>query len=144
MTEQEKRLLLRELCARLPYGVKVQCSLDSTARRHIVELTGYEGKKTEALGYNANYFYINGYTSIGKDLERFQIRPYLRSMSSMTDEEKLKYVTITRLRYNDNKKPYRELTIEAIDWLNEHHFDYRGLIGMGLALEAPEGMYEKF
>ena len=60
----------------------------------------------------------------------------------MTEEEKLKYLTLTKLQYNDNKEPYRELTIEAIDWLNEYHFDHRGLIPKGLALEAPEGMYK--
>jgi hypothetical protein len=34
-------------------------------------------------------------------------------------------------------------TLETFDWLNAHHFDYRGLIEKGLALEAPEGMYKQ-
>ena len=64
------------------------------------------------------------------------IMPYLRPMSNMTEEE---------------KKVYKEISVclcgeivakTMIDWLNEHHFDYRGLIEKGLALEAPEGMYK--
>ena len=135
MTQEEKQLLIKDLCARLPYGVKVQCSLDGTACRHTVELTGYEGKKIEAHGYNANYFYINGYTSIGKDLERFQIRPYLRPMSSMTEEERKYWKDISLSR------PDWDFTARCLDWLNSRHFDYRGLIERGLALEAPDGMY---
>ena len=56
-------------------------------------------------------------------------------MSSMTEEEKIEYVIAW-----DSRQPY--LPTEAMDWLNAHHFDYRGLIGKGLALEAPEGMYK--
>ena len=56
----------------------------------------------------------------------------LRPMSSMTEEEKKEY--------------YQHIVlingVEKYDWLNEHHFDYRGLIERGLALEAPEGMYD--
>ena len=68
----------------------------------------------------------------------YQIKPYLRPMSSMTEEEKKEerklwdIVTTTR---NDLHYLYT-------DFLVSHHFDYRGLIPMGLALEAPEGMYK--
>ena len=63
------------------------------------------------------------------------VKPYLRPMSSMTEEEKLEYVIAW-----DSRQPY--LPTEAMDWLNEYHFDYRDLIEKGLALEAPEGMYK--
>ena len=63
-------------------------------------------------------------------------------MSSMTEEEAIKYVTLTHYNTDDNGKPYRELTIEATDWLNENHFDYRGLIKKGLAFEASKDMYK--
>lgn len=36
-----------------------------------------------------------------------------------------------------------ETSQQVIDWLLAHHFDYRGLIPMGLALEATEGMYKQ-
>ena len=59
--------------------------------------------------------------------------PYLRPMSSMTEEESTEYSRFSLSRYNT----------ECFDWLNKHHFDYRGLIKLGLALEAPEDMYNK-
>ena len=37
---------------------------------------------------------------------------------------------------------YQDKALELLDWLNAHHFDYRNLIGKGLALRAPEGMYK--
>ena len=63
-----------------------------------------------------------------------EVLPHLRPMSSMTEGEKEEYQTF----FNYDGVEYPE---EYIDWLNAHHFDYRGLIEKGLALEAPEGMY---
>ena len=63
------------------------------------------------------------------------VKPYLRPMSSMTEEEKGEYQAF----FNYDGVEYPE---EYIDWLNAHHFDYRGLIEKGLALKASEGMYE--
>ena len=130
MNEEEKSLLLKDLCSRLPYGVKVYIkpSLE----------TGEEGVETTLELIDVGYNVFNAYSVYPES-----VIPYLRPMSSMTENEKLEYLTVTRLRYDDNKKPYRELTIEAIDWLNRHHFDYRRLIEKGLALEAPQGMYDK-
>ena len=65
------------------------------------------------------------------------IKPYLRSMSSMTEEETLKFVKTT-IKTPDG---YPMWATDSYDWLNKHHFDYRGLIPMRVALEAPEGMY---
>ena len=84
------------------------------------------------------------------------IKPYLRPMPSMTDEEKKEFIrnagyeveeSINGRHYEYYLKdfcgtednPY--VNVDAIDWLNERHFDYRCLIEKGLALEAPEGMY---
>lgn len=61
-------------------------------------------------------------------------RPYLRPMSSMTEEEKRKYIDVTQVSNH----------CAAIDYLNVHYFDYRGLIEKGLALEAPKDMYTVF
>lgn len=105
MTQEEKELLLKDLCARLPYNVKGL---------------------------------INGWEGIIRphDIEDFQkelrtIKPYLRPMSSMTEEEKeeLRILKWTKLEHH------------TVDWLNAYHFDYRGLIPMGLALEAKEEVY---
>ena len=68
------------------------------------------------------------------------IKPYLRPMSSMTAEEYKEYDS-KRSHICDEYNRYCFETVESIDWLLEHHFDYRGLIEKGLALEALEGMY---
>ncbi len=125
MTKEDKTLLLKDLCARLPYGVKI--GLIGAHKKLIgepiaLDVEDYENSNPLIL-INSNWL------------------PYLRPMSSMTDNEKLKYITLTHYNTDDEGKPYRELTLDALDWLNENIFDYRGLIPMGLALEAPEDMY---
>ena len=78
------------------------------------------------------------------DIEDFgegvwELKPYLRPMLSMTEEEKEEYNKTENLSLFDL---HHYPTIKSFDWLNAHHFDYRGLIEKGLALEAPEGMYK--
>ena len=125
MTQEEKNLLLKDLCARLPYGVKV----------FIQDTTGKHSTITERIFDT----YVLQFLSNNNIL----IKPYLRPMSSMTEEEysELKkissYYGFAPFEYIHDWAPNYEMT----DWLNAHHFDYRGLIGKGLALEAPEGMY---
>ena len=117
MTQEEKELLLRDLSARLPYGVKYQDRIEGGI--HIL-----------SLGV------INHY-------ERFI--PYLRPMSSMTDEE-IKYklsnffkVINTNIEGVGYKPTLNSFSaIKYIDWLNKNHFDYHGLIEKGLAIKAPD------
>ena len=128
MAQEDKELLLKDLCARLPYGVCV----------HIRYKEGEPcyGKLTPR---DIQWF-------INSNIEN--IKPYLRPMSSMTEEEKKEWYWLQRntiqvdcYEEGDEKTidlPYLE---DLIDWLNSHHFDYRGLIEKGLAIEAPEGMY---
>ena len=118
MTQEEKQLLLADLCARLPYGVICQLSSGDTSI-------------TEKLGIGGLSDFMNG---------SMKIKPYFRPMSSMTEEEEDEYMIA---RQKDIAEAYIHATPQnAIDWLNKKMFDYRGLISMGLALEAPEGMYE--
>lgn len=126
--EENKRLLHIDLCARLPYGVIINVYNE------------YSGTmKDEKL----NVFYIDSTYNI----EYNKLRPYLRSMSSMTEKEikELKRIsrTITIPGVGDWDK---WLTINPIfvDYLNSHHLDWRGLISKGLALEAPKEMYIAF
>lgn len=63
-----------------------------------------------------------------------ECKPYLRPISSMTEDEEKQFQDV-----NLYELPY---TVEGLDWLNAHYFDYRGLINDGLALEAPQGMYK--
>ena len=133
MVQEEKQLLLKDLCMRLPYGLKFQ-SYHSEC--------GIEGKGTFdfEIGDDVTLSKLKDLCESGNN------KPYLRPMSSMTDEEKEDFgvfIHIQPKRYNGytvNCSHY--YTVSEIDWLNAHHFDYRGLIEKGLALEAPEGMYE--
>ena len=131
--KEEKSLLLVDLCARLPYGVKVQ----TPVMNDDITLT---------CGDISAYFF-------NTDNKVF-IKPYLRPMSSMTKEEDKKRIElgiwrnsnikgckVTAIEKNSgNEKQKNALTAieknidEALDWLNAHHFDYRGLIEKGLAI----------
>lgn len=116
MTQEDKELLLKDLCARLPY-------------KPIVQILNLE--KLDKGQYNE-------YLSPSKlmNMRVFEIKPYLRPMSSMTEEESLEFVKT--VFHTDSGSFW---STDSYDWLNSHHFDYRGLIEKGLALEAPEGMY---
>ena len=118
MTREDKDLLLKDLCARLPYRVKI--------------LIGDSNTPETFIATNVERLYFNGYN--GK--EKLPI-PYLRPMSSMTEEEENVYNSLNA--YDGGSFPHTE---DAFDWLNAHHFDYRGLIEKGLALVAPDGMYD--
>jgi hypothetical protein len=132
MTQEEKQILLRGLCARLPYGVYVDAySWQKDTPKLLIEcVPEYVGEEIVVKG-------LAGRHSIR------EIKPYLRPMSSMTEGEILEFIRIgdSILRIGE-KKLICILSLKQMDWLNAHHFDYRGLIPMGLALEAPEGMYE--
>ena len=141
MTQEDKELLLVDLCARFPYGVKIQydsqaCKLVAVNDDYTVLLLGEDGHKP------------NIEDDLFLDIEK--AKPYLRSMSSMTEEEEEQWegfmMPTSYFDYENNGLKaavfWDELS-NAIDWLNAHHFDYRGLIEKGLALVAPEGMYGK-
>ena len=121
MTQEEKQLLLKDLCARLPYGVKV----------HITNEWFYD--KIEPYDRRLDCDVIKGIRE-----NRYTVKPYLRPMSSMTDKERQSEPYMTSL---DGYMDYDEAG-GYVDWLLAHHFDYHGLIPMGLALEAPEDMYK--
>jgi hypothetical protein len=73
-------------------------------------------------------------------------KPYLRPLSSTTEEERAEFYKVGGLMSHKVETDTYVLTAfspEAYDWLNAHHFDYRGLIEKGLALEAPKEMYSK-
>jgi hypothetical protein len=87
---------------------------------------------------------VNFAINIDKTIE--SIKPYLLSMSSMTDEEQNELYCIDGVISVDFEfQPYQMVHLlkshNVIDWFNKHHFDYRDLINKGLAIEAPAGMY---
>ena len=143
MIREDIDLLFKDLCARLPYGV--MCQVDDGAAGlndgKLVEINISE----ELVRFDADYCW---------DAYIDDVKPYLRPMSSMTDKELTTFLEIRGMNINSEElKTFREgqtaivSTLPSysrhIDWLNAHHFDYRGLIEKGLALEAPEGMYKK-
>lgn len=122
MTQEEKQLLLKDLCGRLPYGVKITWD-----GKHPLTVTPYI------------------YCAIASEdnIDNFP-KLLLRPMESMTEEEMCSMTKEETKEYNRTLIPldyYDGNTFETFDWLNKHHFDYRGLIERGLALEAPKGMY---
>ena len=124
MTQKDKELLLKDLCARLPYGVKIQLTWwvmdDGTYMNTTLELDHIEQLLNNEVG----------------NTDDTEIKPYLRPMSSMTDEEKLEYRKTQWVYQADYCAPEYFDDLESYDWLNKNHFDYRGLIEKGLAIDA--------
>lgn len=129
--KQEKWLLFKDLCSRLPYNVICKLSVK-----------GADVSITEKLDLGGLEHFMFG---------TMDVKPYLRPMPSMTEEER-RYL-LEELGFNEDLENvelndfgsyvYRSVNVLPLfDWLNEHHFDYHGLIPMGLALKAPEDMYK--
>lgn len=130
MIQEDKELLLKDLCARLPYDVKVCIKLPNHQEKIFEEQIGDLKEITRYGGYLVNSKGID-YRSFNLD-----IKPYLRPLSSMTEEEKCEYYNL--LSKYDVSCFISRLGSKVFDWLNAHHFDYRGLIPKGLAIEVTE------
>lgn len=121
MTKEDKELLIQDLCARLPYGFIIYRPSDNA---------------------NLKISDIDDFAHFLEYSDREEFKPYLRPMSSMMEEERTEYFL---LKHKDNDRDDNIILLDEastlIDWLNAHHFDYRGLIPRGLALEAPENIY---
>lgn len=122
MTQEDKQLLLKDLCARLPYGVKF-----------LRESWNYELDQELSVIEILEDIDKDGYINNTKVYTVEDIKPYLRPKSSMTEEEKEEYFKLGDIYYGI----YFD-SINSIDWLNAHHFDYRRLIPKGLAIEVTE------
>ena len=132
MTQKDKELLLKDLCSRLPYGVKGL----------------HRGEKRELLVMDSfGSYQVNEYDA-WFDLNSVIFKPYLFPLSSMTDEEQeelkqehskdeMLYIEcLERTAKGDNSMRGKVITHYAMDWCNKNHFDYRGLIEKGLAIDA--------
>ena len=116
MTQEDKELLLKDLCERLPYDCKVA-----------VAEGGIDGLQWNIVTLNSYLLY-----QIEEEDGLEYVKPYLRPMYSMTEEEKKEYQYITeRWMYDADYS-----IADSIDWLNKNMFDYRGLIALGLAIEV--------
>lgn len=116
MTTEEKQLLIKDLCARLPYDVEAQVANNIVGE-----------SKPLIINKPLTFEDVNSFVGNGVVID---IKPYLRPMSSMTEEE-LQYIESHILTCDTES-----------DFYLSRHIDYRGLIEKGLALEAKEGMYK--
>ena len=133
MTEKEKDLLLKDLCARLPYGINILH--EGWNFEWDDELSTVE----KVVGIDEDFIYTkvinthNGeeYRDDKWPIDTFDDKLFLRPMSSMTEEQEKEYNDLNC--YELGCFPHTE---EALDYLLKNHFDYRGLIEKGLAIDA--------
>ena len=141
MTQENKELLLKDLCARLPYEVKCSFGVDDA----VYEITGINPTCHGASEIQATHIK----SGINGDFTLNSCKPYLFPLSSMTEEQ---YNSLQELGILDNCshsyeyvnpyihgvsfifKEFKTYSLKLIEWLNKNHFDYRGLIPMGLAI----------
>ena len=123
----EKELLLKDICGRLPYGVKCLHPY-GVSELNSISIEEY-GIDLTFKSPDDNYYSIE------------QCKPYLRSISSMTEEEHKELESI-RLRQSLQSVQHVGFDAEILDFYYRHHLDVRFLIPLGLALEAEEGIYK--
>ena len=150
MKQEEKQLLLQDLCTRLPYGIIVDYKENEFEFPHWRITTIYPETMDGWIGY---YKRVGaGSESGSRHFNIGDVKPYLRPMLSMTKEEKneLTEMTITSPNLETAAVLFRERHYEeephwrndwaicslpkVLNWLNAHHFDYRNLIEKGLAI----------
>ena len=133
MTQEDKEVVIKDMSARLPYGV--MCEINNRCVK-VEEINPIEGVIT-----------YDGWLSCCID-EDEDIKPYLRSLSSMTESERKEFDDLSKFDEDvwmgNHKVGFPKnvrIMSKCVDWLNRKMFDHRGLIPKGLANEAPEGMY---
>lgn len=114
MTQESKDLLLKDLCARLPYSPIC----------HIIGESGAEIDDKLTM-------------STIEHLDEWVVKPYLRSLSSMTEEETVEYCDLQDKFLLSSQYPVTD-GYALFDWLNKKMFDYRGLIDKSLAIEVTD------
>ena len=149
MEKPDRELLIKEISSRLPYGIQAKGMYEEEADynipiNHNETIIGHVDG-IEHLGFDDGEVYI---VIEGIPCELSDVCIYLRPMSSMTEEEKNELYTAIdwygeidetgNVYTKGQEKVYRETFYEYTDWLNAHHFDYRGLIERGLAIEVTE------
>ena len=125
MTPEDKELLIKDLCARLPYNVICQVEFRENGK--------YNSKVMLLSGIFTDEAY---FTTKGGSIYSNEYKPYLFPLSSMTEEQKIIYGDLCYSIIQSLAKNMQSELNELINWLNAHHFDYRGLIEKGLAIDA--------
>lgn len=126
MTQEDKLLLIRDLSARLPYAVTIECTSGFRGTLHDIKVHHiYDDNDNvcDAICYT-DYF------GDGDLIRIEEFKPYLRPMSSMTEEQEMEYLNTCV-----SKNPLY-WTTDTFEWLNKNHFDYNYLIDGDLAIDA--------
>ena len=123
MEKEDKEILLRDLCARLPYGVKVKTPNDDEV---YTLLSLNPNKGIAVIGMPFDDVFATSKVKVE------DIKPYLRPMSSMTEKEEEEYEEVVRGSFE-----------KQLEFYLRKHLDFRGLIPKGLAIEATEDMYSE-
>ena len=141
MTQEDKELLIKDLCARLPYGVKLYKTYEECDSLELCSLD-IRNDKLVVYKYKGEVLTI----CETDDIERFgqiKYKPYLFPMSSMTEEQKEEYHYIVNYISPDDTENWAEGEFVYVNQMEQllhfyhtNHLDYRGLIPEGLALDA--------
>jgi hypothetical protein len=128
MTEEEKQLLFQDLCARLPYGVKIS-------------VPSWDGEKQECIDkvdvlYSVNRDEYIKSTNEDYDFNIEDIKPYLFPMSSMTEEQKDIYCQLQQKVIYNSKGVVNKDVMNYVNWCYENHLDVNDLIPNDLAIDA--------
>lgn len=125
MTNEQKDLLMKDICSRLPYGVVIQerclehdeMFLPNKGENRLINIDMSDGK---LMTNDWSFYHVD------------EIKPYLFPLSSMTEEQKLEFIDTCTFFRNSTFG----WTDRTFDWLNKNHFDFRDLIPMGLAIDC--------
>lgn len=131
MTQDERNLLMKDLSCRQPYGVKVQIDQQGL-QEHDNYWNGWNlDKEAQEVSGVLKYGVTLDFMAMVDGVIPFEfVRPYLFPMSSMTEEQEKEESQIKQ------SYDYDEESFMLFDWYNKNHFDYRGLISKGLAIDA--------
>ena len=157
MTQKDKELLLKDLCARLPYEVVGQCEIDASYDTSFDTIPQTHKFNAVVYGINEDLLFVSpmienqdelefANEEIADGVDILDFKPYLFPLSSMTEDQYIEFIIasgwncdITDIRRG--KFPCisyigLDYIYNTIDWFNKNHFDYRGLIEKGLAIDA--------
>ena len=132
MTREQKDLLIKDLCGRLSHGVK--CKILETNEVKILGAIQYDGENTLF-----DFWEDDQKIQYGYQLYLSEFKPCLLPISSITEEQKEEFNTQSlelQLKVIDEEIMYEKVTEFEVDFYNKHHLDWRGLIPMGLAIDA--------